>query len=377
MTDTPPLPPRPDRNEERLAALHALDVLDTPAEPVFDDVTAFVRKLCDVPTSLVSLVDRDRQWFKSADGFEAPETGLESSVCAYVVHADEFIEISDLSKDPRTARNPLVAKPGGIRFYAGAPLRLSSGHVVGSLCAIDTRPRTLSPLERETLTVLAAQVVAQLELKQALAQAELLRKEIDHRVKNSLQSISALTRIQARKAKDDNVRDALRQVQARVEMVAALHEQLYRSSATRAVDLADFTDKVAAILNGTSPKNVRIATDIIHCRVTAEQASAIGVIMNEFASNSIKHAFPDGRAGLVTFRGRERDDGTLEIVLADDGVGMGAVSQTSGLGLAVIEASVAQLGAAWEPLVADHGTSARLIIPRARLDEKSRPGGGF
>lgn len=362
MTDTAPLPPTPAHNEDRLAALNALGLLDTPAEPGFDSVTAFICRALDVPTSLVSLVDRDRQWFKSADGFDQPQTGLESSICAYVVLEDDLLEIEDLTQDARTARNPLVAQEGGIRFYAGAPLRLADGQVMGALCAIDTKPRRLTELQRETLTVLADQVVAQMELKKALAGAETLRKEIDHRVKNSLQSISALTRIQARKAEEPAVRDALKQVQARVEMVAALHEQLYKSSATNTVDLSDFAGKVGAILNGTSPPEIEVQVSFARWRLNPEQASAIGVILNEFASNSIKHAFPDGRPGLVKFAGY-KDGDSYVIELNDDGVGMGPISHTSGIGLAVIEASVAQLGAAWEPLIDRTGTAARLIIP--------------
>jgi two-component sensor histidine kinase len=365
MTDTPPLPPVPARNEGRLAALRSLGVLDTDAEAGFDDITDFVCKACDVPASLVSLVDRDRQWFKSAQGFDEPETNLERSVCAHVVHEEDFIEIEDLTKDPRTARNPLVTQTDGIRFYAGAPLRLSNGFVVGALCAIDKVPRKLTELQRETLIVLARQVIAQLELKQTLAQAETLRKEIDHRVKNSLQSISALTRIQARKATEPHVQEALKQVQARVEMVAALHEQLYRSSTTNEVNLADFAAKVATILNGTSPPNVQVQVDFERCAVSAEQASAIGVILNEFASNSIKHAFPDDRPGVVKFTGAPGNDATVTIELSDDGVGMGPISHTTGIGLAVIEASVAQLGGSWEPRLDVTGTAARLTFPTA------------
>ncbi|MEC7764017.1 MAG: histidine kinase dimerization/phosphoacceptor domain -containing protein [Pseudomonadota bacterium] len=345
-----------------MAALTALGLLDTPPEAGFDSVTAFICQALDVPTSLVSLVDRDRQWFKSANGFDQPETGLESSVCAYVVLEDDLVEIEDLTADPRTAQNPLVTQEGGIRFYAGAPLRLSDGQVMGALCAIDTKPRHLTDLQRQTLRVLADQVVTQMELKQALADAETLRKEIDHRVKNSLQSISALTRIQARKAEEPAVRDALKQVQARVEMVAALHEQLYRSSATHSVDLADFAGKVGSILNGTSPPEIEVQVTFARVEVEPEQASAIGVILNEFASNSIKHAFPEGRPGVVRFEGALRD-GSLVIDLMDDGIGMGPISHTSGIGLAVIEASVAQLGGAWEPIIDRTGTAARLTIP--------------
>ncbi|MBV7409661.1 sensor histidine kinase [Maritimibacter sp. DP1N21-5] len=363
MTSTPPLPPEPTGNDHRLDKLEALCILDSDPEPGFDEITEFVARVCEVPTALVSLVDRDRQWFKARTGFDGSETSLDRSVCAYVVLEDDFLEIMDLSQDPRTRLNPLVTQKDGIRFYAGAPLRLSTGEVMGALCAIDVVPRQLTGMQRETLRVMARQVVAQMELKQAVQQAEMLKREVDHRVKNSLQSISALTRIQARKTKSDEVRAALTQVQSRIEMVAALHEQLYKTSASHEMNLGAFVEKVGVILGGTAPANVSIVTTCDRAMVTAEQASAVGVILNEFASNSIKHAYPEGRDGTIRFDGRLVDGDTFVLEMSDDGVGMGAVSHTTGIGLAVIEASVAQLGGAWEPVFGGIGTSARLHFP--------------
>lgn len=363
---TPPLPPTPSGNESRLDRLRSLCILDSEPEPGFDEITDFVARMCDVPTSLVSLVDDDRQWFKARTGFDEPETDLQRSVCAYVVLEGDLIEIMDLTQDPRTKHNPLVAKQDGIRFYAGAPLTLSTGEVMGALCAIDVVPRQLTAMQRETLRVMARQVVAQMELKHALAQEEMLKREVDHRVKNSLQSISALTRIQARKTKSDEVRAALTQVQSRIEMVAALHEQLYKTSASREMNLGAFVEKVGKILEGAGPGNVDITATCDRVMVTPEQASAVGVILNEFASNSIKHAFPEGIGGAIRFDGRLVRDGETEklvLEMSDDGIGMGAVSHTTGIGLAVIEASVAQLGGSWEPLIDTRGTAARLHIP--------------
>ncbi|GJD36110.1 GAF domain-containing protein [Methylobacterium aerolatum] len=155
---------------DRLAALDALGVLDTPAETDFDDVVRLATRLCAVPVGLVSLVSADRQWFKARVGFPASETDLDRSVCRIALSADDLLVIPDLAADPRTAANPLVTGEPRIRFYAGAPLRLGNGLVVGSLCVIDTAPRPggLTPEQAEDLRVLARQVVAQLELRGAL-----------------------------------------------------------------------------------------------------------------------------------------------------------------------------------------------------------------
>jgi PAS domain S-box-containing protein len=158
------------QDRERLAVLDALAVLDTSAEPGFDDVVRLAARLCVVPVALVSLVAADRQWFKARVGFAASETDLDRSVCKFALIAPDLLVIPDLAADPRTAANPLVTGEPHIRFYAGAPLRLGGGTVVGSLCVIDTVPRPggLTPEQADDLRALAGQVVALLELRGAL-----------------------------------------------------------------------------------------------------------------------------------------------------------------------------------------------------------------
>lgn len=363
----PSLPPAPHDNAERLQTLAGMCILDTAPEPGFDEVTRFIARVCETPVALVTLVDRDRQWFKSSVGVDTRETDLTRSVCAYVVHEGDFIEIEDLAKDPRTARNPLVTGPEALRFYAGAPLRMENGHVVGALCVLDTRPRRLSDFQRDTIRAMATQVVAQMDLKAALEKVEVLKKEVDHRVKNSLQSIASLVRMQARKAANPEVRAALTQVQARIDMVAALHQELYRSTTGNDVNLHVFGEQIVRSLSASSPDHVTIDLSCAPARVSAEQASAIGVILNEFATNSIKHAFPDGRAGTIRFDCIPDGEDRLDIAMTDDGVGFDAeaagAAGGSGIGLAVIEASVSQLGGTWEREPRESGTAFRLSLP--------------
>lgn len=158
----------------RLAALDALDVLDTPAEQGFEDAVRLAARLCAVPVALVSLVGADRQWFKARRNFPPCETDLERSVCRFALAEHDLLVMPDLALDPRTAENALVTGEPGIRFYAGAPLRLSDGHVVGSLCVIDTlpRPEGLTVEQAEDLRALGRQVVGLLESRRAAAEAE-------------------------------------------------------------------------------------------------------------------------------------------------------------------------------------------------------------
>ena len=160
----------PEFEAERIAALKAYAVLDTPAERRFDDLTELVAHLCDVPIAVVSLVDTDRQWFKSRVGLDVSETHRDAAFCAHAILSDELCVIEDAERDERVLDNPLVLGPPNIRFYAGAPLVVGGGHRMGTLCVIDQRPRTLSPQQRELLTTLARHVVELLELRRTSAQ---------------------------------------------------------------------------------------------------------------------------------------------------------------------------------------------------------------
>ncbi|MGF7150576.1 PAS domain S-box-containing protein [Sphingomonas zeicaulis] len=158
--------------QQRLDALAAYRILDTPAEQGFDEIVAFAAALCEVPTALISFVDRDRQWFKARTGLDAAETARSLSFCDHAMRGDELMVVSDARRDPRFADNALVTEGLGIRFYAGAPLRTPEGVPLGALCVIDTQPRDgLTPLQRQGLNVLAAQVMARLALR---------RQDIEH-----------------------------------------------------------------------------------------------------------------------------------------------------------------------------------------------------
>lgn len=149
-------PSLPSDENERLAALHSLALLDTPAEERFDRITRIAQRLFDVPIALVSLVDRSRQWFKSAQGLAASETPRDISFCGHAIHASEVFVVENTLSDPRFADNPLVAGPPDIRFYAGAPLSTTGGFRIGTLCIIDSKARTFSAADRAALRDLAS-----------------------------------------------------------------------------------------------------------------------------------------------------------------------------------------------------------------------------
>jgi PAS domain S-box-containing protein len=155
----------------RLAALDGFGILDTASERGFDDIVQLATVLCGAPIALVSLVAGDRQWFKARIAFPADETDLSRSVCAHALAEPDLLIIRDLARDPRTRDNPLVTRPPFLRFYAGAPLAAEGGVRLGTLCVIDHEPRPegLTPTQASSLRKLAAQVVAQMDLRQAIA----------------------------------------------------------------------------------------------------------------------------------------------------------------------------------------------------------------
>ncbi len=159
-------PGTPEDERSRLNALYSLKLLDTPAEERFDRYTRIVKKLLDVPIAVVSLVDVNRQWFKSCLGLDATETSREVSFCGHTILDDGVLVINDAEQDERFADNPLVTGEPGIRFYAGFPLIYVDGSRLGTLCVIDTKSRSFSTDELDILKDVANMVSRELETVQ-------------------------------------------------------------------------------------------------------------------------------------------------------------------------------------------------------------------
>lgn len=165
---------------ERLAELASFAVLDTPPERAFDDLVSAAADIAGSSTALMSLLDEDRQWFKARHGSDVAETPRAHTFCEHALRADAPVIVPDAQQDARFADNPLVTGPPGIRFYAGFPLRTHSGAVLGTLCVLDyeARPQGLTDVQTRVLTVLASQVMTQLELRRSLAERDAVVLEL-------------------------------------------------------------------------------------------------------------------------------------------------------------------------------------------------------
>ena len=170
--------PIPSNETQRLAALHRYRILDTEAQTEYDDIARLAAQICGTPISLVSLVDSQRQWFKSRVGLEVLETPREVSFCGHAIHGSEVFEISNTLEDERFADNPLVTEDTHIRFYAGTPLMTPQGDAIGTLCVLDRVPHQLTSAQKTALTTLGRQVVRLMELRLGLAREQALNAKI-------------------------------------------------------------------------------------------------------------------------------------------------------------------------------------------------------
>ena len=160
--------PVPANEAERLRTLRSYKILDTRPEERFDELTRLAALICGVPISLISLIDADRQWFKSRFGLDVEETPRAQAFCTHAIMQPEMFVVPDATKDERFAHNPLVTGPLQIRFYAGTPLAARDGHVLGTLCVIDHEPHVLSEAQKEALKLVGRLVIANFELRRDL-----------------------------------------------------------------------------------------------------------------------------------------------------------------------------------------------------------------
>ncbi len=347
----------------RLAALRAYDILDTPRESDFDQIVMLASQICQTPISVINLIDEHRQWFKAETGLGVRETPLDTSLCAHVILEDDFVEIEDTLADARMADNPLCLADPGLRFYAGALLKSAGGHPIGTLCVLDHMPRRLNTVQRDAIRVLAQQVVTQLDLRAVIAQEATLRSEIDHRVKNSLQTVAAFVALERRSSDSETTSAALERVERQIKLVAALHEHLCDPGNTTTIQLGPYLDHAVRLIRMTLPNGVAIEGNFQDIAVTARDASIVATIVNELVTNASKHSLTGG-SGKIFLTGKRTADTGYQLECRDDGkaaaVSAHRADGRGGLGLKILNASVRQLGGNLSASHTEDGYSSRL-----------------
>ena len=238
----------PANERERIAALASYNILDTPPEPDFDAITQLVAQICETPFAVVNLVADGRQFFKSEVGLGVRETPIAASLCAHALLQPGLFIIPDLMEDARFSDNPLVTAGPELRFYAGELLTTHDGFDLGTLCALDTRPRDLTAVQRAALKTLARHVVTLLELrkmserdKALLAEQAELNRRLDH-------ALAGHHRISAMVAHD--LRSPLGVIALGAEMiaqhpdhkVAAVADRMKRAAVSMQALIADLLD---------------------------------------------------------------------------------------------------------------------------------------
>lgn len=361
-----PIFARHPKEGERLLALRSYNILDTEPEEEFNEIAQLAARICEAPVAYVNLVDEHREFAMAAAGADPRTLPISESICVHALIQENYLEIADTRADPRTMHNPNCCGDAAMRFYAGALISSSDGLPLGALCVLDHQPRTLSDLQRTTLKVLARQIMARLDLRLSLAASSTLRQEVDHRVKNSLQSLSAFVNLKSRGVESPDAREVLDSVTQNIQTVSLLHELLYKTDAGAVVDLGRYLTNVVDFLGTIAPEGVSIVIDALPgpLLVSSRQASEVGTLVNEVVSNAFKYAFPDERTGVVRLTLSQPDAGYVHLCCADDGIGLPAEYEAAkGLGMRLIAAIAAHLRGTVRYRAMAVGTQVDLIFP--------------
>jgi two-component sensor histidine kinase len=288
------------REARRLAALDRYGVMDTAREADFDDIVKVAAQICGTSMALISLVDDRRQWFKAALGLDAPETPREVAFCAHAIQQEGVFLVENAAIDPRFEHNPLVTGDPNLRFYAGAPLQTPDGFALGTLCVLDSKPGVLSPEQAFALKALSRQVIIQLELRRALAEArelqahrELLTLELQHRVKNTLATVQAIVSQTLRNAGTD---PALRiSISDRLVTLGKAHDLLTASTWLG----APLAEVIETALAGGGVERGRFDLDGPPVDLPSRTALGLALALHELSTNAIKYGAFVGEAGRV------------------------------------------------------------------------------
>ncbi len=341
----------PENEHGRLAALQRYKILDTPPDGSFDAITQMAARLFSAPISIISLVDTDRIWFKSHHGLDTGQVDRDPGLCASAILADCPYVVADALTDPRTLANPLVAGDFGLRFYLAVPLTTHDGFNLGTLCVLDREPRSVTDDQITFLKGLASLVMDQMELRLSareaitdlsvsLSRAEMMAREIDHRVMNSLQFVSGMLDMQSRSTTNSETAAELELAAARVATVARVHRHFYLDDAVEITCARDYLQRLCADLSGVLA-SARLTLGGQPTPIATTLIMPLGLIVNELTTNAVKHGAANVQVEVAPF-GRG-----VSVTVSDDGLGLPPgfdPARAKGLGMRVILSLVRKHG---------------------------------
>ena len=222
-----PATPIPENEIERLETLQIYQILDTPPDPHFDNLIRLLARLCQTPIAFISLIDEERQWFKSKHGLTINETPRAIAFCSHTICQNDPLIVPDALIDPRFSHNPLVTSHPKLRFYAGVPLVTKQGFALGTLCVADYVPRELNPEQQETLKILANQVMANIELHRNQTQGQQQRQQHQPKLLDQMQAKLAKTlNLYKKKERELLERVNLAQLSSNIASILGQHQKL-------------------------------------------------------------------------------------------------------------------------------------------------------
>jgi signal transduction histidine kinase/CheY-like chemotaxis protein len=364
----------------RLKSLYDYDILDTEAEKTFDDITQLVAQICNMPISLISLVDSERQWFKSKIGLAPQQTAKDIAFCTHAIHQKKVFEVEDTLHDERFFDNPLVTSTPNIRFYAGTPLVSPDGHVIGTLCVIDDKPNKLTQDQRQALEVLGRSVISQMELRKNIKILKLANEHkteflsnMSHELRTPLNAIIGFSHLMLENTQDYRIPPKFaeyvkhidysgRRLLSVVNSVIDLNkiEAGMMQVQLKTICFREFIKNLEGMLAITANQkdvefSVHVSNDLPKY-LAVDQAKITQIITN-LAHNAIK--FTDGGKWVKVELSLNNEQ--LVITVADQGVGISSNDQTklfnqfqqvgqakssegSGLGLSITQSLVTLLG---------------------------------
>jgi two-component sensor histidine kinase len=355
-----------------------------------DRIVRLAARLFGAPMAFISLVDAHRTFCIAGYGSNVREAERHYSFCAHSMLGEEVMVTCDATQNARFRDNPMVTGEMGIRFYVGASLRTSDGLALGSLCVMDTAPRERPRQDLlDDLTDLAFLIVeefelrsattakrdkTELELRRSLQEKETLLQEVHHRVKNNLQIVSSLLKLQADTLADPSAASLLRESQQRVLSMALIHERLYTGKQMAAIEFDSYARTlVQELVYSYAGRAGNVTGRILPPPIflTIGQAIPCGLILNELVTNALKYAYAPDKIGEVIVELHESPEGRIRLAVSDYGKGLPpgfSTKNSKSLGLRIVDVLAKQLGGT---LTYETGERTTFVLdfPREKLRE--------